>query len=119
MTGRIFTSREIRNARISRPVSRRVFAWLSGIALAGVLIASGFIIGARRHFEAVTLGYQGEDMRRQAEQLEEQRRQLELEHSRAMSPFAIDQEAKKLRLGTPDSAAAGTDRQPRKERAKN
>ncbi|HLG14145.1 MAG TPA: hypothetical protein VJH03_06375 [Blastocatellia bacterium] len=103
MRDRLFINNRIRNAPVTRPVNRRVFTWLGGLVLAGVVLAMGFIVGANKHFEAVTLGYEGEEMRRQAAQLEDRLRQLELERSRAMSPFNLEQEAKKLGLERPDA----------------
>jgi hypothetical protein len=101
MSGRLFTHRRVHNARVSRPVSRRVFVWLALVGVAGILIAGAFVIGARNHFEAVTLGYEGEDLRRQASQLEEKRRQLELERARAASPETVEREARKMGLARP------------------
>ncbi|HKG22243.1 MAG TPA: hypothetical protein VKC34_10110 [Blastocatellia bacterium] len=101
MTNRFFPEKQIVNARVARPVSGRVFVWLAVIAVAGTLLSSGFVISARQHFQAVSLGYQSEELRRQASQLDEKRRQLELEHARATSPVEIERRAGKIGLKRP------------------
>jgi hypothetical protein len=101
MTNRFFPEKQINNARVARPVSGRIFVWLAVIAVAGTLLSSGFIISARQHFEAVSLGYQSEELRRQASQLDQKRKQLELEHARATSPVEIERRAGKIGLKRP------------------
>jgi hypothetical protein len=111
MTNRFYLDKQIRNSRVARPVSGRVFAWLAIIAVAGALISTGFIISARKHFEAISLGYQSEELRRQANQIAERMRQLELERARAASPVEIERRAYKIGLGRP-AAKAASSRQP-------
>ncbi|MFP5261156.1 MAG: hypothetical protein ACLGJB_04525 [Blastocatellia bacterium] len=101
MTSRFFPDKQIHNAQVARPVSGRVFAWLGVVAVAGALLSCGFVISARQHFEAISVGYQSEQLRRQAAQLEEKRRQLELEYARASSPVEIERRAQKMGLGQP------------------
>jgi hypothetical protein len=103
MTNRFFLDKQIQNAQVARPVSGRVFAWLGVIAVAGALLSSGFVISARQHFEAISIGYQSEHLRRQAAQLEEKLRQLELEYARASSPVEIERRAHKIGLEQPQS----------------
>jgi hypothetical protein len=98
MSYKFFPDKQIRNSQVARPVSSRVFAWLVIIAIAGGLIATGFVMSARQHFEAVSLGYETEELRRQLFQLEEKLRQIELEHARASSPVEIERRAKKIGL---------------------
>ena len=98
MSYKFFPDKQIRNSRVARPISSRIFAWLVIIAVAGALISCGFVISARQHFEAISLGYQTEELRRQAFQLEERLRQIELEHARASSPVEIERRAKKIGL---------------------
>lgn len=102
MADRFFPDKHIENRPVARPVSRRVLAWLSIVVVAGALLASGFIISARQHFEAISLGYQSEELRRQSTQLDEKLRQLELEYARAASPVEIEKRAQKLGLERPD-----------------
>ena len=102
MPDRFFPDKHIENAPVARPVSRRVLAWLGIVVVAGALLASGFIISARQHFEAISLGYQSEELRRQSTQLDEKLRQLELEYARAASPVEIEKRAVRIGLERPD-----------------
>ena len=102
MSGRFFPDKQISNEAVARPVSSRVLGWLVAIGVAGALLSCGFVISARQHFEAISVGYQSEEMRRQSEQLEERLRQLELEYARASSPVEIERRAQKLGLERPD-----------------
>ena len=104
MTNRFYPDKQIRNTQqVARPVSGRVFIWLTVIALIGALLSCGFVISARQHFQAISVGYQSEEMRRQTSQLEEKRRQLELEYARLASPVEVEQRAQKAGLAQPES----------------
>jgi hypothetical protein len=81
-----------------------VFTWLAVIAVAGSLLSCAFVIAARQHFESISIGYQTEEMRKQSTQLDERLRQLELEYSRAASPFEIERKAAQLGLVRPEGA---------------
>jgi hypothetical protein len=76
--------------------------WILAIVVGGALLGCGFVMSARQHFAAVSVGYQSEEFRRQSFQLEERLRQLELEYSRASAPVEIERRAKKLGLERPD-----------------
>ena len=102
MTDRFFPEKQISNVPVARPVSSRVMGWLAAIGVAGALLSCGFVISARQHFEAISVGYQSEDLRRQSTQLEEKLRQLELEYARASSPAEIERRAQKLGLERPN-----------------
>jgi hypothetical protein len=101
MTDRFFPDKQIQNARVARPVSGRVIVWLTVIAVAGALVSSGFVISAGQHFEAVQIGYQSEELRRQATELDEKLRQLGLQYARASSPVEIEKRAQKIGLERP------------------
>jgi len=115
MAYRHYRNREIRNARVHRPVSARVFAWLAVIAVSGALLSCAFVIAARQHFQAISIGYQTEELRKQASQLDEKLRQLELEYSRAASPFEIERRAAELGLERPEGKPGQS---PKSERAR-
>jgi hypothetical protein len=102
MSDRFFPDKRITNETVARPVSSRVVGWLVAIGVAGALLSGGFVISARQHFEAISVGYQSEEMRRQSAQLEERLRQLELEYARVSSPVEIERRAQKLGLERPD-----------------
>ena len=120
MTDRFFPDKRISNERVARPVSTRVMGWLAAIGVAGALLSGGFVLSARQHFEAISAGYQSEELRRQSAQLEERLRQLELEYARASSPVEIERRAQKLGLERPDKSAsdkpANTNATPRHRR---
>jgi hypothetical protein len=102
MTDRFFPEKQISNVPVVRPVSSRVMGWLAAIGVAGALLSCGFIISARQHFEAISVGYESEKLRQQSAQLEERLRQLELDYARASSPVEIERRAHKLGLERPD-----------------
>ena len=102
MNNRFFPEKRIRNARVVRPVSGRVFVWLAVIAVVGSLISCGFMISARQHFESVTVGYEMESLRQQRAGLEEQLRRLELDMAQASSPVELERRARQLGLERPE-----------------
>jgi hypothetical protein len=101
MADRFFPDKQIRNSFIARPVSSRVFGWLALIAVAGSLVTSAFLISARRHFEAVTLGYKTEQLREQSASLEETLQRLELERARVTSPLELEKRAEAIGMERP------------------
>ena len=101
MTNRFFPEKRIRNARVVRPVSGKIFVWLAVIAIGGSLISCGFLISARQHFESVTVGYEKESLRQQRAVLEEQLRKLELDMARASSPIELGRRAREIGLDRP------------------
>jgi hypothetical protein len=113
MTDRFFPVKQIRNEAVVRPVSARVLGWLAAIGVAGALLCCGFVLSARQHFEAISVGYESEELRRQSTQLEERLRQLELEYARATSPVEIEKRAQRLGLERPDKPdEKGSDKAP-------
>jgi hypothetical protein len=102
MTDRFFPEKQISNEPVIRPVSSRVIGWLAAIGVGGALLSCGFVISARQHFQAISIGYQSEELRRQSAQLEEKLRQLELDYARTSSPGEIEKRALKLGLERPD-----------------
>jgi cell division protein FtsL len=101
MTNRFFIDKQIRNAQVARPVSGRVFAWLTIITVAGALLSAGFVISARQHVEAISTGYDSEALRRQATEIEEEIRRLDYEYASATSLPEIERRAKKMGLEQP------------------
>jgi hypothetical protein len=119
MGNRFYFDKGIRNSRVARPVSGRVFNWLTIIAAAGLLLSCGFVLSARKHFEAIAVGYKGEEMRRQSAQLEERLRALEMDYARESSPFEIERRASQLGLQRPGNSAStppSDQRTPERER---
>lgn len=75
--------------------------WLAVIAVLGSLLTFGFVLSAEQHFEAVTLGYEGERLRQEAEGLEERLNRLEYERARATTPLELERRARSLGLQRP------------------
>lgn len=101
MSDRFFLNKGIRNSRVVRPVSARVFVWLAMAAVIGTVICTSFVVSARQHFEAVSAGYQREQLRQQAAVLQETLKRLNLERSEASSPATIERQAQKEGLQRP------------------
>ena len=97
MTSRFIPSKPIQNASIKRPVSVRVFVWLAIFAVTGAIISCGFVISARQQFEAISLGYRGEELRQEEARLQEKLKSLQLKRDMITSPKEMEQRA--LRLG--------------------
>jgi hypothetical protein len=116
MVYRYYHNKKIRNARVHRPINSRIFRWLIVIAVSGALLSCAFVIAARQHFESISIGYQTEELRKEGSDLEERLRQLELEYSRAASPFEIERKAAELGLtraeGNPGKATAARKKPP-------
>jgi hypothetical protein len=106
MTNRFIPTKPIRNSSVKRPVSVRVFVWLAIFAVAGSLICSGFVISARQHFEAVSIGYASEELRQQETQWQEKVNRLELERNRIVAPVEMEKRALKLGFVRPLSKKA-------------
>ena len=86
MTSRFIPSKPIQNASVKRPVSVRVFVWLAIFAVTGAIISCGFVISARQQFEAISLGYRGEELRQEEARLQEKLKSLQLKRDIITSP---------------------------------
>ncbi len=106
MSSRFIPTKPIRNSSVKRPVSVRVFVWLAIFAVIGTLICSAFVISAQQHFEAVSIGYTGEELRQQEAQLQERVNHLELERNRITAPIEMEKRALRLGLVRPLSKKA-------------
>ena len=101
MNNRFFAQKQIKNARVVRPVSAKVFVWLAVIAIVGSLISCGFMISARQHFQAVTAGYDKESLRQQSAVLEEKVRKQELDLAQVSCPIEMERRARQLGMDRP------------------
>lgn len=101
MSYRYYPNKGIQNSSVRRPISARVIGWFLILSTVGLLLLGGFVLGARKHFDAVDTGYESELLRREGNQLSERLRQLELEHDRVASPAEIEKRAKKIGLHRP------------------
>jgi len=98
MADRFFATRQIPNAYVSRPVSGDVFVWLSVIAIAGTLLSCSFLVSARRHFQAVKMGYERESLREKATGLEKDIERLQLERDKVLSLDEVKRRADRAGL---------------------
>jgi len=101
MNYRYYPNKGIQNSSVHRPISARVIGWFIILSIAGLLLLGGFVLGARKHFDAVDKGYESEALRREANQLNERLRQLELEYDRVASPAEVEKRAKRIGLHRP------------------
>lgn len=101
MTSPYIYNKRIRNAPIRRRLDRRFVSWVMVSACVGTVVAFGFVYSARCHFEAVALGYETEQHRKDLDLQEERRRQLELERVRSLSPEELEQRARRIGLCEP------------------
>ena len=112
MTSRFIPSKPIHNASVKRPVSVRVFVWLAIFAITGALISCGFVISARQQFEAISLGYKGEELRQEETRLQEKLKSLELKRDIITSPKEMEQRALRLGLTRPLSTRKAEPKKP-------
>jgi hypothetical protein len=105
MAERYFYNKRVRNAPIRRRLDRRFLSWVMVSASVGAVVASGFVYSARCHFEAVELGYETQQRREELARREEQRRQLELELARTLSPDELERRARRIGLRAPEPPA--------------
>ena len=112
MTSRFIPSKPIQNASVKRPVSVRVFVWLAIFAVTGAIISCGFVISARQQFEAISLGYRGEELRQEEARLQEKLKSLQLKRDIITSPKEMEQRALKLGLVRPLSTRTAEAKKP-------
>ena len=101
MSDRFFPNKGIQNARVTRPVSAKVFVWLAMAAVLGSLICTSFVVSARQHFTAVSAGYEREKLRQQASVLDQQLKRLELQRAEATNPVELEKRAEKVGMHRP------------------
>jgi hypothetical protein len=94
--------KQVRNAPIRRRLDRRFVSWVLVSACVGTVVAAGFVYAARCHFEAVALGYQTQELKREIGRAAEQRRALEADRAAASSPEELEGRARRLGLRQPE-----------------
>ena len=85
-----------KNLFVHRERDRQLVKKLIALLCCGLFLSSGFVYAAREHFAALQLGYQGESLRRERQQLLEDQRRLLLEREEAASPVKLEQAARRL-----------------------
>ncbi len=96
--------KEIHNAEIRRPVDRQALRKLSVGIGASILVICGFAFSIWQHVESVTYGYRTEQLRRERQRLDAEKRKQELERAYRSSPEVIERAARDLGLVRPDSS---------------
>jgi cell division protein FtsL len=66
------------------------------LLLCGLTLAGGFVYAGGRHFAALRLGYQTEDLRKLRNELAEDQRRFLLEREAAASPARLERAARQL-----------------------
>jgi cell division protein FtsL len=68
------------------------------------LLVAGCVYAIYQHAEAVGYGYKTQQLLREREQLDREKRQLELQHAHYRSPQVLERAAQRLGLVRPDSS---------------
>ena len=97
-----------RNSRVRRQRDVPALSRLVMLLFSGVVLACGFVFAAKQHFAAVQYGYQNENLRREKQQLLEERHRLLLEKERASSPARLEPAARQLGLRPATSGQIGS-----------
>ena len=87
-----------RNSRIHRDRDTRALSRLVLLLCSGLILSGGFVFAAQQHFAAVQFGYQSEGLRREREQLIQERQHLMLKKEQAFAPARLESEARGLGL---------------------
>jgi hypothetical protein len=66
--------------------------------LCGMILAAGFFLAARTHFASIDLSIKNSDLRKQLQELEDEKRRLLLLKEKALSPEEIKKAARKIGL---------------------
>lgn len=87
-----------RNSRIHRDRDVRALSRLGLLLVSGLILASGFVYAAGQHFAAIDYGYKSEGLRREREELLEERQHLTLKKEQAFAPARLATQARELGL---------------------
>lgn len=86
------------NYTIHRAHDKRALWRMALLLFSGLLLTGGFIFAAGQRFTAIHYGYKSESLRRERDQLTEQRRRLLLAREEASTPARLESEARRLGL---------------------
>ena len=89
---------EQRNARVRRTRDVIALSRLALLLFCGLVLTSGFVFAAQRHFAAVQFGYKTESLRAERKNLIEENQRLALEKDRISAPSRLEPAARKLGL---------------------
>ena len=85
-----------RNARVARERDPGAFVRLGLLLFCGLTLAGGFVYAGGRHFAALKLGYETENLRKVRNNLAEDQRRFLLEREAAASPARLERAARQL-----------------------
>jgi|ERR1700686_2130167 len=85
-----------RNAPVPRERDRGALIRLSLLLGCGLTLAGGFVYAGGRHFAALSLGYQTENLRKIRNELAEDQHRFLLEREAAASPARLERAARQL-----------------------
>jgi hypothetical protein len=89
----VHVNRKVRREHDINALSRLILLLFCGLAL-----TSGFLLAAKQHFAAVQYGYKSEELRRENQQLLEERQRLLLMKEEATSPVRLEPAARGIGL---------------------
>ncbi|HXF05857.1 MAG TPA: cell division protein FtsL [Blastocatellia bacterium] len=99
-----YVHKQIHNARLYKPSDQRAFRRLMLILLLIIGVAGSLIYATWQHVEALRLGYRTDQLVRERDRREAEKRQLELERAYQRSPQVIEELARRLGMIRPDSS---------------
>lgn len=99
-----YVHKQIHNAPLYKPSDQRAFRRLILFLLLIVGVAGSLIYATWQHVEALRLGYQTDQLVRERDRREAEKRRLELERAYQRSPQVIEELARRLGMIRPDSS---------------
>jgi cell division protein FtsL len=86
------------NPKVRREHDISALSRLVLLLFCGLALTSGFLLAAKQHFAAVQFGYKSEELRRENQQLLEERQRLQLMKEEATSPVRLEPAARGIGL---------------------
>lgn len=86
------------NPKVRREHDISALSRLILLLFCGLALTSGFLLAAKQHFAAVQYGYKSEELRRENQQLFEERQRLQLMKEEATSPVRLEPAARGIGL---------------------
>src|SRR5918998_764239 len=97
------------NASVRRERDPRALRRQTRLLVACLVLAAGFVVAVRQQIEAVQYGYKTEALRREREQLLDERRQLLLALEEQSSPANLERAAREMNLDLQPARSAQID----------
>lgn len=97
------------NSHVRRERDPRVLRRQTRLLLACLVLAAGFVFAVRQQIEAIQYGYKTEALRREREQLLDERRRLLVELEQQSSPANLERLAREMNLDLHPARSAQID----------